>query len=486
MQTGIGVRGVMLALPGLLLSLAGCGSSEPPGADSAGEGGGVQVSACRTAPYPSELWTQCEAENFAKTSEAPAEQSADPEFVARWSEQSTANILESLQRDASDPFWDTNGNVCATWGNNCQGDPFRYPGTDDWYDTVGTVMPVNFYDRDGARLSGRVWVPKNAEAGALLPSVVIMNGSVQAPEPLYWWAAQLLVSNGYAVMSFDPRGQGRSDNRTPDGQTGSNANPVVFRRNLVDAIDFFLSTPDQPYPYNLPGAPGPDGDGNLAETTAFNPIYDRIDPQRLGIAGHSLGATGVSVVQGQSPWDGRLTVDNPVKAAVAWDNLALGSALDGFEVVPRVPAMGQSGDYFLTPTPYRAPPDPLDKNAGFERWLEAGVDVYQVNIQGGTHYEWSLLHQFPATSWEGGRIIAADGSELGSGWGNVVAQYYTLAWFDRYLKRPGEMGYADADQRLLNDALLRERFSWYFPSRRAYTSRDGRLQRCDDIAMGCD
>ena len=476
-------RQFLILVTGALL--CACGNSSGIDEPAQGEEAPVSISTCRAAEYPSETWTQCEAENYAKTGEAPAEQSADPDFVARWSQQSLANILEYQQRNAADPFWNSQGNVCASWGNNCQGDPFRYPGSDPWYDTVGGFTPVNFYDAEGARLSGRVWAPLNPPQGQRYPAVVIINGSVQAPEPLYWWAAQLLVSNGYLVMTFDPRGQGRSDNRTPDDQQGSNANPVVFRRNLIDAIDFFYSSPDRPYPHNLPGAPGPDGDGNLAATTAFNPLHALFGGDRLGIAGHPLGATGVSVVQGEADWPGLLTEENPVKVAVAWDNLALAAELDGVPVVPRVPAMGQSGDYFLTPAPYESPPDPADKNGAFETWAEAGVDVFQVNVQGGTHYEWSSLHQFPTTSWEGGRIVAADGSELGNGWGNVIAQYYTLAWFDRYLKRPGEPGFDDADERLLNDSLLRERFSWYFPSRRAYTGRDGQRHRCDDIARGC-
>ncbi len=444
----------------------------------------AEVHPCRSATYPSELWTQCEAENFARTAEAPAEQSANAEFLALWGAQSQANVLEYEQRNLSDPYWNSQGNVCASWGNNCLGDPYRYPGTDAWYDTVGGFTPVNFYDAEGARLSGRVWAPLNPPAGKTYPAVVIINGSVQAPEPLYWWAAQLLVSNGYLVMTFDPRGQGRSDNQTPDGQQGSNANSVVFRRNLIDAIDFFFSSPVQPYPHNLAGAPGPEADQNLASTTAFNPIHALLDRDRLGIAGHSLGATGVSVVQGESNWQGALHDSNPVKAMVAWDNLMLASSLDGIDVIPRVPAMGQSGDYFLAPAPYTQPPGE-DKNAGFDLWRDTGVDSFQVNIQGGTHYEWSLLHQFPASSWEGGRIISADGSELGDGWGNVIAQYYTLAWFDRYLKLPGEAGYEDADVRLLNDGLLRERFSWYFPSKRSYHGRDGALHGCENIALGC-
>lgn len=481
-------NGAVLISVVAVLTIAGCGSSPDmiPGAskDDGPVTPPIPASACRTASYPSNEWTQCEQQNFAKTSEASTEQTSDPDFVARWGEQSATNFAEYNLRTAQDPFWNSTANVCATWGNNCVGDPFRYNGTDTWYDDVGETTAVNFYDSEGARLSGRVWAPKNRPAGKTYPAIVIMNGSVQAPETLYWWAAQILVQNGYVVMSFDPRGQGRSDNATPDGQQGSNANSVVFRRNLIDAIDFFFSTPTEVYPHNLAGTPGPDGDNNLAVTTAFNPIHELIDRDRFGIAGHSLGATGVSVVQGETDWQGTMHADNPVKAMVAWDNLMLGSSLDGVPVTPRVPSMGQSGDYFLAPAAYTAPPTE-NKNAGFDLWRDSNVDTFQVNIQGATHYDWSLLHQFPASSWEGGKIVAADGSDNGTGWANPIAQYYTLAWFDRYLKVSGEPGYDDADARLLNDSIFAERFSWYFPSKRAFRDRSGTMHSCENIALGC-
>lgn len=225
-------------------------------------------------------------------------------------------------------------------------------------------------------------------------------------------------------------------------------------------------------------------DSNRANTSPYNPIYDLLDGERLGVAAHSLGATGVSVVQGETNWMGLMHDQNPIKAVVAWDNLMLDDSLDDVQVVPRVPAMGQSGDYFLAPLPHLSPPSE-PKNAGADLWKLHGVDVFQVNIRAATHYEWSLIYPLPSSSWEPGKIIEPDGSDIGYGWANPVAQYYTLAWFDRYLKLPGEQGYEDADARLLNDELFRDRMSWYYPSLRVYTSRDGDTHRCNDIALGC-
>jgi hypothetical protein len=456
----------------MVLGLVGCGGSSPSVTPRA------EVPACDTADevaYPSPEWSAREAANFAKISEAPSRQAQDPAFLQRWQEQSLANRLEYENRRIADPAWSSSENACASWTNPCTGDPYRYPGVDPWYGTIGEVTPVNFYDAQGARLSARVWAPLGAPAGTTFPGVVIINGSVQAPETLYWWAAQQLVENGYVVLTFDPRGQGRSDSATPGGERGTNINSTVFRTNLIDAVDFFYSTPAAPYPHNLPGTPGYDADGGAAPTTPFNPYHAQIDRERFGVIGHSLGATGVSVVQGEQPWPGVMLADNPIDAVVAWDNISAGS-LNEVDVVPRAPIMGQSADYFLAPTPNAQPPDPQAKSAGFNLWVAAGLPAYQVQIQGGTHYEWSLLPGFPASDWEPGGT---------GGWGQPVARHYTLAWMDRWLKKKGERGYDDADARLLADADWRERMSFYYPSSRSFPDRTGTRHVRGDIRRGC-
>ena len=287
---------------------------------------------CDTAPHPSLVWTLCESQNYAKTGEAPAEQAASPQFLARLQTQGQANLADWTARALDDPSWlsPTSGNtpllpLCATWSQQCTGDPFRYPqatGPDGapFYGGEAVVTPIVFYDRECARLSGHVWVPRSARANAKLPNIVFTNGSVQAPEPVYWFGVQALVRAGYVVLTFDPRGQGRSDQQTPAGQQGSNANLKVFWEGTVDAIDFLHSTPDRLYPHNQSCA----GTYPTA-TTQFNPAWNRID-SRLGIVGHSAGAIAASVVQGYGapgadPWPGRLDESNPVKVAVAWDSL---------------------------------------------------------------------------------------------------------------------------------------------------------------------
>lgn len=432
--------------------------------------------------FPSAGWTQREVTNYARTLEGPTEQVSNPAFLLRLELQSLANAQQWLLRGVQDPSWinPLTGNtavlpLCTTWAEQCAGDPFRYPGVDPFYDTEGEVTPVVFYDRGCARISGRVWKPRQASP-RLLPGVVIENGSIQAPEPLYWWMAQALVRQGYTVLTFDPRGQGRSDLMTPDGQQGGNFNSAVFWEGLVDAIDFFHSTPSKPYPHNISCA-----GTRPTEVAPYNPDHAVQDRGRLGLAGHSLGARGVTVVQsyggpGAEPWPGLIDAQNPVDVIVAWDSLGSGEG-----IVPRVPAMGQTSEYSIAGTPFTSPPDAEGHKAGYAQWVAAGQPVFQLTIQGSTHFEWSLIPTFPSTSW----CADTSNGRCEGGWGRPLAEHYSLAWLDRWLKQPGEAGYADADQRLLADADWQERYSFHFRSARNYSTRSGRRAVCEDIRAGC-
>ncbi|HEY8740139.1 MAG TPA: hypothetical protein VIN56_06080 [Candidatus Dormibacteraeota bacterium] len=426
-------------------------------------------------------WYAREAANVAHTTGEQQREAADPNFQVRLTQQGVANQQSFALRQATDPDWNSAGNVCERWDGDCAGDPYRYPGTDPFYDTVGQTSPISYYDDGGARISGRVWAPKYPVAGYRYPAVVIETGSVQAPETLYWWFAQTLVRSGYIVMTFDVRGQGRSDNHTPSGAQGSNVDSSVFWNGLVDAIDWFRSTPSQKYTYNAKWLPSHPLASPAHPNTDFNPDWQLIDPARLGIAGHSLGATGVSIVQGLDPWPGIIGHGgpNPVKVTVAWDNLAapgssgMGSTPPAYKI--RTPSLGSSNDYSLVVMPYTSAPDPEGKKQAFTAWEKAGVPTVQLVIQGATHYEYSLLPDFPVpfptSNWKT--------------WGNPFADHYSLAWIDRWLKKPNEPGYADADQRLLQDSAWGNRMSFYFRSARDFPDRAGTRHVCQDIRAGC-
>jgi hypothetical protein len=442
------------------------------------------------------------------TEEASEEEAQNTTFETQYVTQGQANMAQWEARALADPSWldplsgnTSNTPACTTWNLVCTGDPFRYPdvsGPDGsaFYSNEATVTPVVFYDDGCARLSGRVWIPKTASMSAPAPEIVIDNGSIQAPETLYWPQAQALVRAGYAVLTFDPRGQGRSDEMTPTGGQGSNVNDSVFWTGLVNAIDFMHSSPTRPYPEQTQCA------GTYPTVTAnYNPAFAYVDNTRTGIAGHSAGAIGVSIVQGYggpgaAPWPGKLDATNPVKVAVAWDGLrgpqggdvgGIGSSNLPGPAYPayaaRVPSMGQSSEYGLAPVLFATPPPIQQHLDDYKAWVAANVPIYEMTYRGSTHYDFSLLENFPATSW----CPDTSSGACTGGWADLASQYYTVAWFDRWLKNPGEPGYADADARLLNDFGVNgaNKMSYHFSSARNFTDRAGVLHHCVNIRAGC-
>src|SRR3954451_4023071 len=237
-------------------------------------------------------------------------------------------------------------------------DPFRT--LDRWTAAGrGRVQPISFPAADGAQLNGFVFDPPASVPGPY-PAVVITTGSIQGYQQMYFWAAEGLAEAGYMVLTYDVQGQGNSDTLpadcTPDSCPG-----VPFKQSYnffqaaEDSLNWFFSTK--------------------------NPARSQLDASRVGIAGHSLGASAVSVV-GQC--------DPRVRAIVAWDNLATatGKCRDqipaglpaGSPAAPTLtkPALGINSEYFFNPSPMSSAPDPQSKAGAFKQLTEAGTDTMQI------------------------------------------------------------------------------------------------------------
>jgi hypothetical protein len=292
------------------------------------------------------------------------------------------------------------------------------------YHSVGQRR-VHFISRTGAKLQGHIW---GTSAPGPRPGVVITTGSIQASDQMYWWAARALAASGYVVMTFDVQGQGQSETFSHEPGSplfGAEGVPsqqsANFYDGTIDALRFFLSKPSRPY------RPAGWSKSDVASSKAasrgehvdwVNPGWGVIDRDRLGIAGHSLGASAVSAVQQCSDqrqvWK-KLELCGgrsfPIRAVVAWD------ALSDSGVRPVVPAMSQEADgYFLFPTLSREAPDPNESMGGFNRWRKKGRDVYTYVVRGGTHIEWSQVPYTSATTY-----------------GAAMNAFYTIAWMDRYV-----------------------------------------------------
>jgi dienelactone hydrolase len=428
-----------------------------------------------------------EAENYSKGLERQAIYST-PAYQLLLRQVSAQNTAEAAQTQAADPERNFSGHLCAARADGCAGDVRLY----DWERKgYGIVKPVLFTARSGATISGHVWATRSGPASR--PGIVITNGSVQADEQLYWFAAQALAKAGYVVLTSDPQGQGQSDERgeAPDENEGSPAQTDgrPFYDGTEDAIEFFLSSADHPF------EPGPSCNGGTSHAAKqdrrvraglnapYNPFWQLVDRDRLGLAGHSFGAAGVSYV-GQ--WDPR------VKAIVAWDNLSEPSpdsgpaaiqpcpGVPGARSIPPItkPALGMSADYFIPPVPNASDPDPLGKSAGSLAYTRAGVDTGELIIRGGTHYDFDWIPNpgFTATL-RGADMIA----------------WYTTAWFDRYVK--GDSGAEarllttrwrdDAQEGAVDPHRDGNMFSSYYRSRLDIALAGGGRLQCEDVRAGC-
>jgi dienelactone hydrolase len=435
-----------------------------------------------------------ETANFAKQGER-APDYLTPKAVADQLTQGADSFTGGLAEQAGDPGRLFLTDVCWSKSLACGGDT----RLKHWQERGhGIVEPVHFTARNGSTMAGHVWATKAGPARR--PLVVITNGSVQASEELYWWSAQTLAKAGYVVLTRDPQMQGRSDTFGEGEDAGegfpSQSTGVTFFDHTQDSIDFALSRPRKPY------CPRPSRSGashcgkqraRVADglATRHNPFWRLVDRTRIGLAGHSYGAAGVS-------WVGQQ--DRRVDAVVAWDNLCdptapsrsispadaleesgLGDGcLAGGLGKPRlrVPSLGLSADYMLTPTPYTTAPDPQAKSGASRAFSRAGVDTGQIVVRGGTHYEWSYLP------------LPVFGATLR---GIDLSAWYTTAWFDRYVK-----GDLTAQRRLLTDRWRHDgieasvdplgdgnMYSYHYRSRLDLGHVDGRRVRCENLRRGC-
>ncbi|MHB8693536.1 MAG: alpha/beta hydrolase [Solirubrobacteraceae bacterium] len=454
------------------------------------------VAGAAEATPPTNFNPVVEAQNFSITLQRARIYGA-PAYQAQLLLEGLSSSTQALAAQAADPGRFFTNNLCWNLENGCAGDIRLYNWAANGY---GLVRPVLFTARDGATLSGHVWA--TVAGPETRPGVVITNGSVQANEQMYWYAAQTLAKAGYVVLTFDPQGQGQSDllGQAPDTSEGVPAQTTgtPFYDGTEDAINFFLSTPAHPY------APVPSCDTGTSHAAkqnarvkagldaAYNPFWQLLDPTAVGLVGHSYGAAGVSYI---AQWDPR------VKAVVGLDNLggpaphaatvpgASGKSTIGEAACPATPAdrttvpitkpgLGISADYGLPPLPNLSLPNPQNKEAESLAYTKTGVDSGEIVIRGGSHLDFSFIPN------------QAFGASY---YGPDITDWYITAWFDKYLKHaPG------ADSMLLSDRWRQyapeaaidpnhdgNALSFYYYSRLDIHLAGGQPWDCEDLRAGC-
>ncbi len=296
-----------------------------------------------------------------------------------------------------------------------RGDPFREPVL-RWGGVRGETLQVNWTNNTGRVSDGFLLSPPASQAGPF-PGIIIPCHScfTSAIESGVYWAAEVLAEAGYLV--FVPYSGGNDIDST------------------IAATDYLVATPDTP-----------------TANDEFNPWWARLDRTRLGIAGHS-GAGGLALNVGHT--------DPRYSAVVAFD--PAGPGIAGLDL--QTPTMVQTADYqgntsalitpllpdgtevplplplpLLTFLPYGPnttrddypTPAPGSRYTFFDTLRDAGVDAMQVGIRAATHID-----------------FGRPGGGTFSTYGEMVASYYSLAWFDRYLRGANDPVVAlDARRRL--------------------------------------
>jgi dienelactone hydrolase len=372
---------------------------------------------------------QTEAGLLARAQQRVADQASNPEHARRHA--AVAPRLAELQLPANseDPR------------REAEMDPFLA----GWAPARGSELDVSITNRYGARLHGHLSMPKGASGR--LPAVVLLSGGGGSEHSLRE-LAHGLAEAGYVVLGLNVQGDVGSQLKPadPDPSTPQNERcepgawqepqeagvrengpcageaPAGGGDNVEyvtrEGFDSFIAFYELVKARKFFGAL----DGVRWLLSDENPWRDRIDGERVGIAGHSLGAHGALLAANADP-------QRRFRAAVAWDGFGRLAPT----ATPRVPTLFQHED--LSDLPHRKPPTvKLPGARDAEVFAAAGVPTGVVHLAGSTHQEWNYVPP---------EVLPAFGGASRDG--KRVALHSTVAWFDLWLK-PGMQ--ADARRRL--------------------------------------
>lgn len=348
-------------------------------------------------------WQARDIHNELCSTQRLTDEVANPAFVR-------LSGMEVAGYEPNQIFSELNDPRVRSWGGFlvAGGDPFRTPTR--WTAAArGQYQEFTFISTTGAKLQAELYSPM-PHPGARYPIVTFTPGLQESKEQA-WWYGEGVAEAGYVVLVIDPQGQGDSEVTSHDTNPSKKCNPLCgFPTNdLAEteaAVDFAVSTPAHPYKYGA----GPNG----KHTLQFNPLWREVDRHELGIAGHSLGATAVTPI-GQA--------DPRVKAVISYDNLD--DAIPTY-LAPKIhaPTLWFGTDYvfptFATPKIPGGHLNPEQHWPGFNQLRKAGVDTMTITPRASTHYEWDQQ--------------SAAGALPASRYGQITSLYYTIAWYDRYLK----------------------------------------------------
>ena len=327
--------------------------------------------------------------------EGPA---GDPQpGTPEWEQREQNNVYCGEQR-----FWDTSANPAfaaaeaenlARTGQADMEDPFRDPWR--WDGKRFRYQEVSFDNGAGDRLPGLLFRPcdgschdRPAGLGTYrprYPGVVIVHGGA-AQQEMYLWAAEGLAEAGYIVLTFQiPTADNTGGGTHYDNSKAALRLLPLHSRRAGDRRGC------------EPGL-------GRARPPARRPRRSLCRRRRRQPARPGGPARRVDRVMGPRP------VESHARPTSCCARPRCSSS----------PTSIASSVPVCLPEPYTTPPDPLgpgNKDTDFQRLSAARIDTMKIALRAATHLDF--------TEFSPG---------VGSRYGAAVAFYYTLAWFDRYLK----------------------------------------------------
>ncbi|HEY6473267.1 MAG TPA: hypothetical protein VIY26_10275 [Acidimicrobiales bacterium] len=192
-------------------------------------------------------------------------------------------------------------------------------GTPNTTYRTGLAEQEPIIDDRGLALAATLWLPDAALNPATarahtFPAVVISDG-IASDQSDYFWIAMTLAAQGDIVLTYDPAGQGASEGSAANLFSPTTADCIFGGacHDLEDVVRWMLDDPITPIVdlahstplFPLTTDPTPPGDaaaavaGNPdlhnpglapAGANVDDPSFDLIDPSRVAVVGHSMGA----------------------------------------------------------------------------------------------------------------------------------------------------------------------------------------------------
>jgi len=360
---------------------------------------------------------------------------------------------------------------------------FHDPYIEAWGSTVGQIQDVEFLNRYGAKLTARFYAPKvpytdpvtGKSSSGPFPTIVFIPGfSPSSPDSpndhlsFYEGMLEHIAAHGYVVLGVNPQGQGGSEQFAPPNPY-CDANGSWKQPQELGLVEQGACAGQEPAPpaysgdfagfYNPLSADVPiagdaaafllqnhvDTEASFGDTQQFyigfrprfvfpaldaagwltstlDPWRALIDESRIGIVGHSAGADAAIVAGNGDPL-------HRFKVAVAWD----GYGLPPDTMSAAVPSLFIHTELQPSLGPYTDSPHdeyfPAYRMA--QRFRADGVDSMLVALRGSNHPEFGYI------PYQLLNPITLGPFNNASSKGGAVSTYYTVAWFDRWLKGSG-------------------------------------------------